>query len=248
MAPALNRTTKRAREVAELAELVLAADRRAFSVAQCSLGADSIFDVMACPPSPYAPSSSAVTIPTPGKSILKKPPPTQQSIFARISKFLPTQNSQQTSGDEGKALKRAPFILPELATVYPISALNPPSMPTLKDEKRSIEQRELERRRRVVRGNSINGSGETEEWWSMERVEAFYRECCVSREEHPSLEVSAVLKVCAHSLVRCPTIHMFRRIHPDHPPDRWIYLVCSLPHRWPLHFPMCCPSNGVFGD
>ncbi|KAI0321438.1 hypothetical protein OF83DRAFT_1051221 [Amylostereum chailletii] len=158
---------------------------------------------MASPSSPYGPSSSAVTIPTPGRSILKRPAPTQQSFFSRFSKFLPTQNNQpQTNGDEGKTLKRAHFILPELVTVYPISAVNPPSMPSLKDEKRSIEQREFERRRRVVRGNSINGSSETEEWWSMERVEAFYKECCASREEPPSPEISTALKNASGSAPR----------------------------------------------
>src|SRR6266849_3693497 len=110
---------------------------------------------MASPTSSCAPSSSAVIIPTPGKSILKRPPPTQQSFFSRISKFLPTQTQPQvTTGDETRTLRRAHFILPELVTVYPISAANPPSTPTLKEEKRSIEQREAERRRRVVRGDS----------------------------------------------------------------------------------------------
>ncbi|KAJ3539633.1 hypothetical protein NM688_g6338 [Phlebia brevispora] len=105
-----------------------------------------------------SPSSSAVTIPTPGKSILKKPPPTQQSFLTRLSKFLPTQNNAAlTDGnDESKALKRAHFILPEMTIVYPIYAANPPSTPMLKEEKRSIEEREAERRRRVVRRNSVN--------------------------------------------------------------------------------------------
>jgi hypothetical protein len=155
---------------------------------------------MASPTSPCAPSSSAVMIPTPGKSILKRPPPAQQSFFSRISKFLPTQNQPQlTSGDEARALKRAHFILPELVTVYPISAANPPSTPTLKEEKRSIEQREAERRRRVVRGSSVSQGGDTDEWWSLEKVESFYRECCASRDEPPNQEISAAFKV-----IDCP--------------------------------------------
>jgi protein phosphatase 1 regulatory subunit 37 len=151
-------------------------------------------------------SSSAVTIPVPGKSILKRPPPPQQSFFslARLSKLLPAAPPVPEKGAEGdaKALKRAHFILPQLATVYPISAANPPSMPTLKEEKRSIEQREAERRRRIVRGNNYvalpgSESGDpTDDWWSMEKVESFYRECCESREETPNPSISAALKVC----------------------------------------------------
>ncbi|KAI0037180.1 hypothetical protein K488DRAFT_39518 [Vararia minispora EC-137] len=147
----------------------------------------------ASPSSPYAPSSSAVTIPTPGRPILKKPPPSNSSLLSRLTKFLPNQSTISAQADESRTLKRAHFILPELVTVYPISVLNPPSTPTLKEEKKIIEQRELERRRRVVRGNSVGGS-DADEYWSMERVELFYRECCASREESPVSEVSNALK------------------------------------------------------
>jgi protein phosphatase 1 regulatory subunit 37 len=140
-----------------------------------------------------SPSSSAVTIPIPGKSILKRPPPTQTGILSRIKGFLPIQ-SPASAVDDTKPLKRAHFILPQLATVYPISSVNPPSTPTLKDEKRAIEDREAERRRRVVRGNSI-GPNETEEWWNLDKVESFYRECCASREEQPDHAISAAFKV-----------------------------------------------------
>jgi protein phosphatase 1 regulatory subunit 37 len=150
-----------------------------------------------------SPSSSAVTIPTPGKSILKRPPPPQQSFFSlgRLSKLLPTQNpspSNDTS-DENRTLKRAHFILPELTTIYPIHASNPPFTPTVKDEKRSIEEREAERRRRVVRRNSVSpdAASPDEQWWSIEQVESFYRECCVGREEAPDPGISAAI------LVRC---------------------------------------------
>jgi protein phosphatase 1 regulatory subunit 37 len=98
-------------------------------------------------------------------------------------------------GDETRTLRRAHFILPELVTVYPISAANPPSTPTLKEEKRSIEQREAERRWRVVRGNSLSQGGDPDEWWSLEKVESFYRECCTSRDDPPSAEISATFKV-----------------------------------------------------
>lgn len=145
-------------------------------------------------------SSSAVTIPTPGKSILKRPPPPQQSFFslARLSKLLPTQNQPTgAANDEASTLKRAHFILPEMTTVYPILAANPPSTPTLKEEKRSIEERELERRKRIVRGNNTStDSYADDDWWSMEKVEAFYRECCVGREEAPDSAISAAFKVC----------------------------------------------------
>lgn len=88
--------------------------------------------------------------------------------------------------------------------MYPISSANPPSMPTLKEEKKSIEQREMERRRRVVRGSpSASSSGETDEWWSMDKVESFYRECSTSRDDQPSPEISAAFKVRAsfHGLI-----------------------------------------------
>lgn len=152
-----------------------------------------------------SPSSSAVTIPTPGKSILKKPPPPPQSFFSlgRLSKLLPTQNAAQndSSNDESKTLKRAHFILPELTTVYPIHAANPPSMPTLKDEKRSIEEREAERRKRVVRRNSVTPdcTAPEEFWWSLHQVESFYRECCVGREEVPDPAISSAFLVRVYS-------------------------------------------------
>ncbi|KAI6100340.1 hypothetical protein F5141DRAFT_1141856 [Pisolithus sp. B1] len=147
-----------------------------------------------------SPSSSAVTIPIPGKSILKRPPPTQTGILSRIRGFLPTQPSSSTS-DELKPLKRAHFILPQLSIVYPFSSVNPPSTPTLKEEKKAIEEREAERRKRVLRGNSI-GPNDTEEWWSLDKVESFYRECCESREEPPDPAVSAAFKRAASASPR----------------------------------------------
>jgi protein phosphatase 1 regulatory subunit 37 len=148
---------------------------------------------MAAPPSPV-PSSSAVTIPIPGKSILKRPQQSQQSFFSRIKGFLPTQ-SANTSNDT-KPLKRAHFILPQIATVYPISSINPPSTPSLKEEKKAIEDREAERRKRVVRGNSDGpGANETEDWWNLDKVESFYRECCASREEPPDHAITVAFKV-----------------------------------------------------
>ncbi|KAH6879625.1 hypothetical protein BKA70DRAFT_1447902 [Coprinopsis sp. MPI-PUGE-AT-0042] len=151
--------------------------------------------------SPRIPSSSANTIPVAGKSILKKPPPQAPSLFSRISKFLPTQNAaqQQAPEDEAKPLKRAHFILPEIAIVYPISSVNPPSTPTLKEEKRAIEERELERRRRVLRGTP---DSDTEEWWPMDKVESFYRECCAGCDEHPDPAITAALKHAANSSPR----------------------------------------------
>lgn len=151
-----------------------------------------------------SPSSSAVTIPTPGRSILKKPPPPPQSFFSlgRLSKLLPNQPVASTeSNDETKTLKRAHFILPELTTVYPIYSSNPPSTPLLKDEKRSIEERELERRKRVVRRNSVTpeSTSPDEVWWSLQQVESFYRECCVGREETPDPAISAAFLVRVQS-------------------------------------------------
>lgn len=153
---------------------------------------------MAASSSYCSPSSSAVTIPTPGKSILKRPPPQQQSLFSRITKFLPSANQQQNNqhgDDETKPLKRAHFILPEIAIVYPISSINPPSTPSLKDEKRAIEDKEYERRRRVVRGPPTSPGAEPEGWWNMDKVESFYRECCAGCDEEPDPAISAAFKV-----------------------------------------------------
>lgn len=136
--------------------------------------------------------------------------------------------------EERRALKRAHFILPRLATVYPISAANPPHMPTTQEEKRGVEQRERERRRRVVRQNSFSygrrgstssnpASGEGEgsngkdeelkedeedeepDYWSMEKVDGFYRECCEGRDEFPHPRISAALKVPCFNVtcIRC---------------------------------------------
>ncbi|KAL1743355.1 hypothetical protein HDZ31DRAFT_41155 [Schizophyllum fasciatum] len=139
-----------------------------------------------------SPSSSANTIPIPGKSILKRPPPPQQSLFSRITRFLPNQNNAAAAGDDGQPLKRAHFILPEIATVYPISSLNPPSTPTLKEEKRAIEDREAERRRRVLRGSSTGPNDEG--WWSLDKVESFYRECCEGCDEKPDPAITNAFK------------------------------------------------------
>jgi protein phosphatase 1 regulatory subunit 37 len=141
-----------------------------------------------------SPSSSAVTIPIPGKSILKRPPAQAPSLFSRITRLLP---SQTPSFDENKPLKRAHFILPQLVTVYPISSVNPPSTPTLKEEKKVIEDREADRRRRIVRGGNANGSaeGDPNDWWTLDKVESFYRECSVSNEEQPDPAISFAFKV-----------------------------------------------------
>lgn len=199
-------------------------------------------------PSPSA-SSSAVTLPRPGKSILKKPPPPQQSFFSlsRLSRLLPNQPSASTSSSAGatsgprdansgaastskqagdatksdqkdrdaQTLKRAHFFLPALATVYPISSSLPPSTSSTQQEKCIVETREAERRRRVVRGNSIgsavvdgNGGGGNrivEDWWTLEKVAGFYKECCAGREEVPHLGIEAALRVRVHSYSRAST-------------------------------------------
>ena len=105
--------------------------------------------------------------------------------------------------------------------VYPISSLNPPSTPQLKEEKKLIEDREKERRRKILRGSgswssSVSGSGsgdggsggasgspddgtvaidDQECYWSMDRVESFYRECCAGCDEAPDSAISAAFKV-----------------------------------------------------
>jgi len=151
--------------------------------------------------SPRPASSSAVTIPTPGKSILKRPPPPPQSLFSRLTKLLPSQNgpADGTVEDESRTLKRAHFILPQMATVYPIMAANPPYSLAIKEEKKLIEEKEAERRKRVVRRNSVSSSShepsESDEWWHVDQVESFYRECSTGREDTPDPAISAAFKV-----------------------------------------------------
>lgn len=176
-----------------------------------------------------SPSSSAVTIPRPGKSILKKPPPPQQSFFSlsRLSRLLPNQNQSSSSASSttnairpDENLKRAHFFLPHLATVYPISAANPPTSAFIKEEKKTVEAREAERRRRIVRGNSYGpGNPDTDEWWSMDKVESFYQECCVGREEEPHSGISAALKVS--------TVDSYGSPPPSPPPNALSTLMIS---------------------
>ncbi len=66
----------------------------------------------------------------------------------------------------------------------------------MREEKKNVEIKEAERRRKIVRGNSLGpGMSGTEDWWSPEKVESFYNECCAGREEQPHPGVSAALKV-----------------------------------------------------
>lgn len=140
-------------------------------------------------------SNSVLPLPHPGKSILKKPPPVQSRFFSisTISKLLPNPSVASSSTHAAPPLKRAHFILPNLQTVYSISTANPPSSPTQSEERKLTEQREQERRRSVVRGNSY--SSESDSWWSTEKVESFYRDCCRGREEEPLPQICAALKV-----------------------------------------------------
>ncbi|KAJ7256897.1 hypothetical protein C8J57DRAFT_1721230 [Mycena rebaudengoi] len=152
------------------------------------------------PPSPL-PSSSANTIPIPGRSILKKPPPAQASLFSRLSRFLPASNNAANNNnsdpqENARVLKRAHFILPEIA-----------------EEMRAIEERERERRQRVVRSLStsslnspmvggdsvsirsgVSGQEEALEWWAMDKVESFYRECWECCLEPPDKGIMQAVK------------------------------------------------------
>jgi protein phosphatase 1 regulatory subunit 37 len=155
-------------------------------------------------------TSSAVVLLAPGKSILKKAPPPPPPLFSLsrfTSKLLPPAPPPPADDDGRRALKRAHFILPQLATVYPISAALPPHTPTTQDERRAVEAREGERRRRVVRGNSVSYSitsneedaaapAEEDDYWPMDKVHGFYRECCEGREDFPHPRISAAFKVC----------------------------------------------------
>lgn len=198
------------------------------------------------------PSSSAVTIPVPGKSILKKPPPQQQSLFSRITRFLPTQSTTlPASSEEEKPLKRAHFILPQIAIVYPISSLNPPSTPTLKDEKRAIEDQEAERRRKIVRGSQNGTVGqEVEEWWSMDKVDAFYRECCAGCEEEPDPAISAAFKVCSvlKSLSTRIFCDIFSSMHRQRTREHSICRVYNLMSYQHRYFLTSSQLNGGCGN
>ena len=99
--------------------------------------------------SSYSPSSSALTIQIPSKSILKRPSAQPPSLFSRITMFLPSPN-HVAHIDESKPLKIAHFILPQFVTVYPISSLNPPSTPNLREEKKAIEDRQTDQREESV--------------------------------------------------------------------------------------------------
>ncbi len=163
-----------------------------------------------------SPSSSAVTIPTPGKSILKRSSQPQQTLFSRITKFLPSANqlqNNQSADDEARPLKRAHFILPEISIVYPISSINPPSTPSLKDEKRAIEDKEYERRRRIVRGPPRSPGAEPEGWWNMDKVESFYRECCAGCDEEADPQISAAFKVGVNQFSRLSLPTSSTRVH-----------------------------------
>ncbi|KAF9016009.1 RNI-like protein [Hymenopellis radicata] len=77
-------------------------------------------------------------------------------------------------------------------------------MAGLKEEKRAIEVQEMERRAWVVRGDSVSSSsvsidGELpgDEWWSMDKVDSFYKECCAGCDEQPDASVSAAFKHAA---------------------------------------------------
>ncbi|KAG8785188.1 hypothetical protein FRC20_001275 [Serendipita sp. 405] len=150
---------------------------------------------------------------TPGPSILKHPPPPQPKFFSlsTIKTFLPNQMQSPSSpnvyddggkGIRGTALKRAHFILPSLSTTYPIWSGNPPASPSLEREKADIEERERMKRARLVRGNSVtslrslslHSPSTTEEFWSLEKVEQFYKECCLGRDEPIDLRIVSAIK------------------------------------------------------
>ncbi|KAJ3888987.1 hypothetical protein GG344DRAFT_67487 [Lentinula edodes] len=214
-------------------------------------------------------STSSVTIPIPGKSILKKPPPPPTGLLSRITSGISVNGiGGMSMGGLGKffgsgtggnatssvnsnlatipeppidtvpsstpplnpALKRAHFILPHMAVVYPISSSAPPRTPTTQMEKKAVENRERERRRKVVSGDSIGSGGSAVSttnqsessgyttpvnedyryglstdslptpigvssagWWSMDKVGAFYKECCAASDEFPDPAISKAL-------------------------------------------------------
>ncbi|KAJ3820740.1 hypothetical protein EV361DRAFT_803173 [Lentinula raphanica] len=150
------------------------------------------------PPPVRRASTSSDRIPIPGKSILKKPPPPPTGLLSRITSGMkqvvtttPIAGESSTGG-----LKRAHFILPEIAVVYPISSNAPPRTPMTDIEKQTIENREKERRKRVVSGEPENGTG----WWTMEKVQGFYEECCRAMDVKPDEAISKALLKPSSSL------------------------------------------------
>ncbi|KAG8904578.1 hypothetical protein FRB99_001541 [Tulasnella sp. 403] len=161
------------------------------------------------PPKPLPPKQ-------PPKPILKRPPPPPQPFFSFTknilsisSKFLPPSQqpnapsspnpSLVVASPNGAAnaadppvspspLKRAHFIVPHLATTYPISSSAPPSTPGLSESIRDIEERETERRLRD------NNDGN----WSLERIEEFYKECCRLRDEPVLGGVVRAIRLSSH--------------------------------------------------
>ncbi|KAJ3755304.1 hypothetical protein EV360DRAFT_49950 [Lentinula raphanica] len=150
------------------------------------------------PPPVRRASTSSDRIPIPGKSILKKPPPPPTGLLSRITSGMkqavtttPIAGESSTGG-----LKRAHFILPEIAVVYPISSNAPPRTPMTDIEKQTIENREKERRKRVVSGEPESGTG----WWTMEKVQGFYEECCRAMDVKPDEAISKALLKPSSSL------------------------------------------------
>ncbi|KZV91677.1 hypothetical protein EXIGLDRAFT_769717, partial [Exidia glandulosa HHB12029] len=79
--------------------------------------------------------------------------------------------------------------MPKLVTVYPISASNPPSTPGIKEEKKAVEDKECDRRRRVMRVTSTQ-----DDWWTVGDVTSSYSESCPGREDEPQPHVVAALR------------------------------------------------------
>ncbi|KAJ3980797.1 hypothetical protein F5890DRAFT_1477438 [Lentinula detonsa] len=176
------------------------------------------------PPPVRRASTSSDRIPIPGKSILKKPPPPPTGLFSRITSgmsigklfggtttatvaspnpdqtMLATMTAAESSSGSG-GLKRAHFILPHMAVVYPISSNAPPRTPMTDVEKKAVEDRERERRKRVVCGEPESGSG----WWTMEKVDGFYRECCKASDVKPEEVISQALLKPSSSMTMLST-------------------------------------------
>ncbi|KAJ3732761.1 hypothetical protein DFJ43DRAFT_1072791 [Lentinula guzmanii] len=176
------------------------------------------------PPPVRRASTSSERIPIPGKSILKKPPPPPTGLFSRITSgmsigklfggtttataaspnpdqtMLATMTAAESNSGSG-GLKRAHFILPHMAVVYPISSNAPPRTPMTDVEKKAVEDRERERRKRVVCGEPESGSG----WWTMEKVDGFYRECCKASDVKPEEVISQALLKPSSSMTMLST-------------------------------------------
>ncbi|KAJ7763022.1 hypothetical protein B0H16DRAFT_505089 [Mycena metata] len=142
-------------------------------------------------PSSPSPSSSAVTIPIPGRSILKKPPPAQGGLLSRmgLGSFLRSSSSaaNNTSTQPG------PSNVGEYGGKDVSSGKDGGGG---KDGAKDESTRILKRAHFILPDGSRDkdAGGEESTGWPMDKVESFYRECCEGCQEVPDKGICAAFK------------------------------------------------------